>query len=84
MVSSREEPPPMIRDVARWREFEAARIAAQKPNYSQNVRLVEGMYELARSLGKFTTDDVMDGLDVNLRLAALLRRTARYTPKDPV
>ena len=67
----------MIRDIARWQAFENAWIASQKPDYAQNLRLVEGMYQLARSLGKFTIDDALDGIEKNIRLATVLSRVPR-------
>ena len=68
---------PMIRDVERWREFEAAWVASQKPDYAENLRLVEGMYQLARSLGKFTAKDALEGIEKNIRLAAVLHHVRR-------
>lgn len=67
----------MIRDIARWRAFEDAWVASQPPDYARNLRLAEGMYQLARSLGKFTRDDALDGIEKNIRLAALLKRVSR-------
>ncbi len=67
----------MIRDVERWREFEAAWVASQKPDYAENLRLVEGMYQLARSLGKFTAEDALEGIEKNIRLAAVLHHVRR-------
>ncbi|MBU4272747.1 MAG: hypothetical protein KKE86_07670 [Planctomycetes bacterium] len=67
----------MIRDVQRWSEFETAWITLQKSDYVDNVRLVEGMYQLARALGKFTVDDALDGIEKNIRLAAVLRHVSK-------
>jgi hypothetical protein len=69
----------MIRDVQRWRAFEAAWVASRKTDYAENLRLVEGMYQLARTLGRFTADDALDGIDKDIRLASLLHRV-RGTP----
>ena len=67
----------MIRDVERWREFEAAWVASQKPDHAENLRLVDGMYQLARSLGKFTAEDALEGIEKNIRLAAVLHHVRR-------
>jgi hypothetical protein len=64
----------MIRDPCRWRAFENSWIASQKPDLAQNLRLVDGMYELARGLGQFRNEDAMDGIEKNIRLVALLNR----------
>ena len=69
----------MIRDMARWHAFENGWISTQQPDYAENLRLIEGMYKLARELGRFTADDALDGIEKNIRLAAVLnhvRRTA--------
>jgi hypothetical protein len=65
-------PKSMIRDVERWRAFEADWIARQKPDFYENLRLVDAMYELARKLGKFTAEDALDGLENTIRLAKVI------------
>lgn len=67
----------MIRNTQRWQTFEHDLIATQKLDYAENLRLVEGMYEFARRLGKFTVDDALDGIENTTRLAALLHRVPR-------
>ncbi len=67
----------MIRNVQRWREFENAWVASQKPDFAENLRLVEGMYQLARELGRFTAEDALDGIEKNIRLAAVLHHVQR-------
>ena len=69
----------MIRDLSRWRDFEDAWIASQKPDYAQNLRIFDGMYELARKLGKFTTANALDGIENDIQLAATLRRVANIS-----
>jgi hypothetical protein len=71
------ESPPMIRDVKRWLDFENSWIASHQSDYAENLRLVEGMYDLARDLGRFTADDALDGLEKNIHLAAVLHRVQR-------
>ena len=67
----------MIRDTARWRAFEEAWVSSRKPDYAENLRLVEGMYQLARTLGRFTAEDALDGIEKNIRLAAVLHHVQR-------
>ena len=67
----------MIRDVQRWHEFEDAWAAAQKSNHAENLRLADEMYQWARRLGHFTAADALDGLEKNIRLAAILHRVRR-------
>jgi hypothetical protein len=64
----------MVRDFTRWHAFEKAWVASQPPNHAQNLRLVDGMYELARELGQFKNENALDGIEKNIRLVALLNR----------
>jgi len=38
-------------------------------DFSQNLELLEGMYEEARSLGLFPLSDPLEGLDMKIRMA---------------
>ncbi len=67
----------MIRDSARWHDFENAWIAAHPPDYAENLRLLDGMYQLARTFGHFTVDDALDEIEKNIRLAAVLNHVRR-------
>jgi hypothetical protein len=69
----------MIQNTDRWREFENAWIASQKPDYAQNLRLVDGMYDLARKLGRFQVEDALEGVENTIALVAKLNRV-RNTP----
>lgn len=64
----------MVQGSSRWHAFENAWIASQKPDFAQNLRMVDGMYELARKLGQFKDEDALDGIEKNIRLVALLNR----------
>lgn len=67
----------MIRDVQRWRAFEAEWARSHPTDHAENLRLADGMYQLARALGHFTPDDALDGLEDTIRLASLLHRVRR-------
>jgi hypothetical protein len=68
---------PMIRDIARWEAFERDLISKQKVDYAENLRLVDGMYELARKLGKFTAEDALDGIEKTIRVAKVMNGVRR-------
>jgi hypothetical protein len=70
---------PMIRDAARWQAFEHELIAKQKLDFAENLRLVDGMYDLARKLGKFTAEDALDGIEKTIRVARAIN-CVRRTP----
>ena len=67
----------MIRDVACWEAFERDLISKQKLSYAENLRLVDGMYELARKLGKFTAEDALDGNEKTIRVAKVINGVRR-------
>jgi hypothetical protein len=72
-----EAPPSMIRDTVRWQAFERELIAKQKLDHAENLRLVEGMYDLACKLGQFTAEDALDGIEKNIRVAKVINCVRR-------
>ena len=62
----------MIQDHSRWQAFENAWVASQRPDHAQNLRLVDGMYQLARRLGQFKDADALEGIEKNIRLVDFL------------
>ena len=67
----------MIRDVACWEAFERDLISKRKLDYAENLRLVDSMYDLARTLGKFTASDALDGIEKTLRVAKVINCVRR-------
>jgi len=63
----------MIQNPAMLREFERRWVASQPADFLANLRLVDEMYRYARKLGKFPGPDPMEGVEVNIRLARVLR-----------
>jgi hypothetical protein len=59
----------MIKDRARWEQWEAEFQASQPVNYWQNLALFQSMLEEATRLGVFPPDDPLEGLEVDIRLA---------------
>jgi hypothetical protein len=62
----------MIKDVTLWQEWEEAVPLREPPDFQRNLRLLESMYELARSLGAFPPADPLAGLDTKIRVARIL------------
>ncbi len=67
----------MIQNIEKWHTFELAWAASQKPDYAENLRLLEDMYLYARKLGKFSAEDAMEGIEKNIHLAGILNRVCR-------
>lgn len=45
---------------------------SQAPDYFRNLRIMEALYQEARLLGILPLRDPLDGIDVDIRLAAAL------------
>ncbi len=68
---------PMIKNPDIFRDFEDRWIAAQKPDFAENLRILDGMYQLARSLGHFSGDNPLEGIEKNIRIASILNRVRK-------
>ena len=62
----------MIRDVKLWTAWEAAGPLSEPLDFSRNLRLVQSMYDLARTLGAFPPADRLAGLETDIRMAKIL------------
>lgn len=62
----------MIKNVEAWRKWEKSFIQSDPPDYLRNVRIMESMYQEARSLGVFSKLDPLEGLDVKIQTAKIL------------
>lgn len=59
-----------------WRmvqQFEDDRIRSQPSDYFRNLRIVEALLAEARALGVFPPRDPLDGIDVDIRVAEVMR-----------
>jgi hypothetical protein len=64
----------MIKNAEMFRRFNDQWIAGQKPDMEENLRIMDGMYELAVASGKFPGPDPLEGIEKNIRIARILRR----------
>jgi hypothetical protein len=62
----------MIRTAKLLEEFEREQIRKRKPDYFQNLRIFESLYEEARHLGIFPLKDPLEGIEVDIHLAKAL------------
>jgi len=62
----------MIKDVSAWTAWEEAGPLREAPDFQRNLRLVQAMYDLARSLGAFPPADAFAGLETDIRMARIL------------
>ncbi|MGH8104344.1 MAG: hypothetical protein ACREJQ_07480 [bacterium] len=64
----------MIKDRATLERFEARRIRDDEANLVRNLKIVEALYREAMALGVFRSDDPLDGIEVDLRIAWAINR----------
>jgi hypothetical protein len=69
----------MIKNRDRLQEFEAEIIQKEKVDILKNFRLVDAMYEEALSLGAFSKENVLDGLDKDIKLAKAINSVSKTT-----
>ncbi|OGW83790.1 MAG: hypothetical protein A3C47_04800 [Omnitrophica bacterium RIFCSPHIGHO2_02_FULL_51_18] len=55
-----------------WQKWEKSFLRNEPPDYVRNSRLMESMYQEARSMGVFSKLDPLEGLDVKIRTAKIL------------
>ncbi len=57
--------------------FEAEQARLDAPDFLRNLRLLDALYQEARTLGVFPLKDPLDGIETDIRLARVLHvRTA--------
>ncbi len=64
----------MIKDAKFLEEFEKEFIAQQKNDLLTNLKIYEAMWEQAKAFGVFPLKDPYDGVEDDIRLAAILNR----------
>lgn len=52
--------------------FEMEQIRNTPPDFERSLRIVEGLYELARMLGALPTKNPLEGIEVDIRVARAL------------
>ncbi len=67
----------MIRDGKAWTEWEAQGPLSEPADFHRNLRLVEAMYQLARTLGAFPPADPLEGIEVDIRRSRILNARVR-------
>lgn len=62
----------MIKNAELLRKMEDDLLRSQKPDYFRNLRVFEALFEEARALGILPLQNPLEGIDVDIRLAAVL------------
>lgn len=64
----------MIRNRAKLEEFYRKLDAEEKLSYQQALAIYEMLHKEAVSLGAISSDNILEGLDVDLRIARAINR----------
>ena len=62
----------MIKDPLLWETWERETQLTRPADFHRNLRLLEAMYQEARTLGVMAVPPALDGLESRLRLARVL------------
>ncbi len=63
----------MIKDLKEWHAFERSLLQSEGVDWRQNFRIVEALYVQASALGAFPLQDPLDGLDVDIKIARVMK-----------
>lgn len=62
----------MIKDTAYFEEFNREELRKEELGYPSALRIFEGMWKEAISLGVLPSKDPLEGIDVDIRIAEIL------------
>jgi len=70
----------MITNPQKVREFETDYSRSENLTLEQRFAILDGLYELARQLGHFNGENVLDGIDTDIKLARALNADVPIPP----
>lgn len=62
----------MLTNKLKWQRFEQKLIAQEHLSHQQALRIYEALYKEAVSLGVINSKNILDGLEVDIRIARAL------------
>lgn len=71
----------MITNASKYTSAKARALAEEPLGLEDKYKILEALYQEARQLGHFTDDDVLVGLDDDIRLAAALNAHVSEPPR---
>lgn len=67
----------MLHSSPEWRAFEREQIRRERPDYARSLAAFEELYQHACALGAFDRQDLLRGLDHDIRLVKALESIAQ-------
>jgi len=71
----------MIANTKRLKEFEQSFQRVENLTLDQKLRILDGMYRIARRMGHFAPEDILEGIQEKTAIAAALHSLVRTTPR---
>ena len=63
----------MFKNPRAVQQFEDAQVRSQPPDYFRSLRIFEALYAEARALGALPARDPLEGIEVDIRVAEVMR-----------
>ncbi len=64
----------MIRNLPQLQKFNREYLAKEKFTYSQALKIFEGLFQEAKTLGVINTQNILEGLELDLRVAKTIHQ----------
>jgi hypothetical protein len=65
----------MIRPSSSLDKFNREYLAKEKFSYPEALKIFEGLYQEAKTLGVIRSENVLDGLEADIRIARILEKS---------
>ena len=62
----------MVKNTSRLKEFEDKTMRQNKPDVWRNLQLVDSLYKEARDLSVFPPQDLLEGLEIDIKIAKVI------------
>ena len=72
----------MIKSSRKLKKFNRDSLAQEDFTYREALRIFEGLYQEARNLGVINSQDILEGLEVNLKIAKALHQLSQCSKRS--
>jgi hypothetical protein len=66
----------MLRNVRKWNAFQRKLLKKERISYPEALSIYEALYREALALGRINERNILDGLDVDIKVSRAIRRLA--------
>ncbi|WP_297445026.1 hypothetical protein [Desulfurobacterium sp.] len=72
----------MIKDKKIWAKFEANFQRNIPADYLDNLKVLENLIQHARAIGAWPPEEILEGIEQDIRLAKIINTYEEFTEKD--